>query len=238
MAKAKKKITTNATTTATTTTEDIALTDIKVEDEIQQRINTSNPTVNDYAEMIEGGHKFPPLIVYRDPDGNNLLADGFHRFKAYEKAKKESAPCEIREGSRSDAMFYAATDANKGVRPLPRTRQDKRRAVETVLGLKPGWTSRQIAEAVDCSHTLVNKVKEDLGNVANGEDKSEEIPGQQQVIEQLAVCVQLAEGGKPVELQKSLRKVSGMVTVNIKASKQATTGTFYKAPAPVDQPAA
>ena len=237
MAKAKKRTTT--TVTPTTTTEDIKLSDIKAEDEIQQRINTSSSTVEDYTEMIKGGFKFPPLIVYRDPDGDNLLADGFHRFKAYEKAKKESAPCEIREGTREDAMLFAATDANKGVRPLPRTRQDKRRAVETVLGLKPGWTSRQIGDAVEVSHTFVNNVKEDLGNVANGEDKSEEIPGQQQVLKQLAVCVQLAEGDNPRELRKSLREVSGMVTVNMKeATKQAKPTTFYKAPAPAAQPAA
>ena len=109
MAKAKKR--TATTVTPTTTTEDIKLSDIKAEDEIQQRINTSSSTVEDYTEMIKGGFKFPPLIVYRDPDGDNLLADGFHRFKAYEKAKKESAPCEVREGSRSDAMLFAATDA-------------------------------------------------------------------------------------------------------------------------------
>ena len=231
--KATKKI-----TTTPTAAEDIKLSDIEVDDEIQQRINISNPTVNDYAEMIEGGYEFPPLIVYRDSDGNNLLADGFHRFKAYEKAKEDTAPCEVREGTREDAMFYAATDANKGDRPLPRTQQDKRRAVETVLTLRPTWTSRQIGDAVDVSHTFVNSVKEDLGNVAKGDDKPQEIPGQQQVIDQLAVCVQLAEGDSPRELQKSLRKVSGMVTVNIKeVTKQAKATTFYKAPAPASQPA-
>jgi uncharacterized ParB-like nuclease family protein len=66
-----------------------ALTAITVDEEIQQRvIHIDDAVVSDYAERIEAGDTFPPVVVFQGDDGQLILADGFHRYHAYKKAGK------------------------------------------------------------------------------------------------------------------------------------------------------
>ena len=131
---------------------------IFIDAEIQQRIAIDAKVVEDYADAMEQGQKFPPLVVYFDSK-QNVLADGFHRFEAHKKRGHTKVACEVREGTREDAILYAATDANRA-HGLRRTQLDKRKAVHTVMDLKPEWSNRDIAKAVGVSHTFVNNLRQ------------------------------------------------------------------------------
>ena len=126
--------------------------------EIQQRTAIDPKVVDDYADAMDRGEKFPPLTIYFDSK-RNVLADGFHRFEAHKKLGHPKVPCEVREGTSEDAILYAATDANRA-HGLRRTQLDKRKAVQTVMRLKPEWKNRQIAKAVGVSHTFVNNLRQ------------------------------------------------------------------------------
>lgn len=245
-----EKATTKTAAKAVANREDINLDDITVDSEVQQRVITINPdTVLHYAELIEDGHEFPPLTIFRDPEGKNWLADGWHRLKAFTKAGKKTAPCVIVEGTREDARFFAATDANRD-HPLQMTRADKWKAVETVIDMRPDWSERKIASAVGVSPPFVGKVKTKLADPDQPGANVATSPSEQQVDAAIEVCRQNSRD--PVELDKAARELSKLAKTSIKAAQRPPT--FYTAtadlaastapakmpvsvPLPVDQPA-
>ena len=81
----KAKRTAKKSTTDTPT--DLALADIEVNREVQQRVDHHKEAVEDYTRAIKDGVVLPPLIVYRI-DGDLILADGFHRHTAYHNAEQ------------------------------------------------------------------------------------------------------------------------------------------------------
>ena len=58
--------------------------------DIQPRVQIHQETVNEYAEEMRQGAKFPPVVVFRS-DGRDSywLADGFHRFAACDQLLEE-----------------------------------------------------------------------------------------------------------------------------------------------------
>jgi hypothetical protein len=49
--------------------------------DIQPRVQIHQETVNEYAEEMVQGAKFPPVVLFRDDDRDSYwLADGFHLF--------------------------------------------------------------------------------------------------------------------------------------------------------------
>ena len=225
--KARKKITAKTTTDTRTTTENIALTDITVGEDVQQRTGISEGTVKKYAELIEDGHKFPPLILYRVGD-DLILADGVHRLKAYQSADKKTALCEVRRGSLEDAILHAAT-AN-GRHGLPMTNADKRKAVLTVLRLKgddKDWSDHRIAAEVGVSQPFVSKLRDAKDTSRkprpdNGYQSEISDDHKAQVVKALTECVEFASGGgDPQKLQDALRKVLDMLTKSLKAAREA-----------------
>ncbi len=64
---------------------------------------------------------------------------------------------DLREGSRKDALLYAASaNASHGLR---RTNADKRRAVLLVLGACSKWSDRRIAEVCGVGNKFVGDVR-------------------------------------------------------------------------------
>lgn len=110
-------------------------------------------TVSEYAAAMKTGAAFPPVIVFVDSKGVRWLADGFHRCAAADLAGLTEIAADVREGSRKDALLYAAK-AN-GEHGLRRTNADKRRAVLLVLGNFPKWSDRKIGEACGVDHKTV-----------------------------------------------------------------------------------
>lgn len=134
---------------------------IKATGATQSRVSLSETAVSEYAEFIRLGGDLPPVVVYED--GSDIwLADGFHRFHAHRAAGAVEIACEVRSGTKRDAiLFSAGANASHGLR---RTNEDKRRAVLTLLedAEWSKWSDNQIAKACSVSNHLVSDVKASL----------------------------------------------------------------------------
>jgi len=103
---------------------------ISIDKGTQARVAISQDTVDDYARQMEDGAKFPPVIVFHD-GVEYYLADGFHRYFANRKLKRDSIDADILKGTLREAILYSLK-ANKahGLRP---SNEDKRNAVTKML---------------------------------------------------------------------------------------------------------
>jgi hypothetical protein len=114
----------------------LPLTSIRVDWTINARASARREVSLDYAEALRAGAKFPPVIIFFDGE-TYWLADGFHRYLAYEIAGIRDIPVEIRLGTpRAAALFSVMANRLHGVRP---TRSDRRRALVRILE-DPEWT--------------------------------------------------------------------------------------------------
>lgn len=87
--------------------------------------------------QMEDGQELEPAIVFYDGE-SYWLADGFHRWHAHRNQEKSEIACVIHQGSRREAVLHSV-GANAEHKPaLPRSREDKRRAVMTLL-CDPEW---------------------------------------------------------------------------------------------------
>ncbi len=137
---------------------------VRVDGGTQVRFGLSPLTVSEYAEALPAGAKFPPIVVFFD-GSEYWLADGFHRLEAHRQAGLQQIDADVHDGSRRDAMLYAAAaNAEHGLR---RTAEDKKRAV-LILLRDPEWrqwSDREIAGRVKVDHKTVAKYRRKL----NGE---------------------------------------------------------------------
>lgn len=136
----------------------LALAAIQIDGGTQSRATLNDQVVNDYAEAVKAGATFAPIIVFYDGK-KHWLADGFHRFHAYQKAGKAKVAADVRQGTRRDAILHSV-GANE-THGLRRTRDDKRRAVLTLLNDAEWskWTDRQIARRCRVSDKTVAKYR-------------------------------------------------------------------------------
>jgi hypothetical protein len=130
---------------------------------LQTREGTNPDTVAAYAEIYRAGGSMPPIVVFSDGGDAFYLADGHHRVAGARKAKLEEIEGLIKKGDRRDALWYAtAANAQHG---LPRTNEDKRRAVTLILADEEWrtYSDAQIAEHAKVSDRLVAKVRKEVG---------------------------------------------------------------------------
>ncbi len=96
----------------------------------QPRAFMNQDTVKEYAQDLELGAVFPPVIVFYDGT-SYWLADGFHRVAATESLGRTEIKAEVKQGSSRDAVLLSCgVNATHGLR---RTNADKRRAVMRLL---------------------------------------------------------------------------------------------------------
>lgn len=131
----------------------------------QPRAGLNDATVTDYAEAKEAGAVLPPLqLVF---DGTDYwLWDGFHRDAADARLGLSDSICEVRAGTRRDAVLLAVgANAQHGLR---RTNDDKRRAVLILLDDAEWsrWSDREIARRCAVSDRFVNTLRASV--TANG----------------------------------------------------------------------
>src|SRR4051794_13735395 len=103
---------------------------------------------------MAAGVVFPPLVVYFDGT-LYWLADGFHRYWAAEALGLAEVACDVRQGTRRDAVLHSVgANAGHGHR---RTNDDKRRAVLTMLDDEEWrrWGDREIARQCGVAHSFV-----------------------------------------------------------------------------------
>jgi ParB-like nuclease domain len=136
----------------------VRLDQLTIDPEIQARAALDQDAVEDYAEAMRQGVKFPPLEAVDDLH-QLLLWRGFHRYEAAKLAGLTEIEVSIDEGTKDAAILMAVGDnSDHGVR---RTPADKRRAVGILLA-RPEWakwTDREIARQCNVSPTLVGKVR-------------------------------------------------------------------------------
>lgn len=128
--------------------------DIRVNGGTQSRAGINRQTVAEYAEAMQGGSVFPPLVVFHD-GASYWLADGFHRYHAYAQINAHEVVADVRQGSQRDAiLFSVGANASHGLR---RTNDDKRRAVMVLLSDPEWskWSNREIARQCGVSEYMV-----------------------------------------------------------------------------------
>jgi DNA-binding transcriptional regulator GbsR (MarR family) len=145
----------------------LSLEKIRLDGGTQSRVKIDDNLVAEYAEMMQAGVEFPPVVVFYDGT-DYWLSDGFHRYLARKRIKAPGIQTDQRDGTVRDAVLFGISANNKhGKRP---TNEDKRKGVITIL-MDIEWqdmSDRQIAQICGVSHTYVGQVRKDLksGNVA------------------------------------------------------------------------
>ena len=115
----------------------------------------------EYAEALKGGARFPPVTVFFDGSAY-WLADGFHRYAAYEIAGIPDIPVEIRLGTpRAAALYSAKANGLHGLRP---TKSDKRKAIIRMLEDPEWalWSNQQIASLCGAEPDTVDELRRTL----------------------------------------------------------------------------
>lgn len=126
----------------------------------QARAHIDGEKVDDYAERMREGDRFPAVVAFFD-GAENWLADGFHRRLAALKAGV-ILDADVRPGTLRDAILYAiGANAFHGVQ---RTNADKRRAVEMLLRDPEWvkWSDTVLASHAHVSQAYVSNVRRDL----------------------------------------------------------------------------
>lgn len=134
----------------------------------QTRSEINHFVVNEYAELMQAGVKFPPVEVVFDGE-NYWLVDGFHRHHAAAQAEVETLEAIVRDGTHRDAILAAAkANATHGLR---RTNADKKRAALVLLNDSEWkqWSDNAIAEACCVSQPFVSKIRAELITVISSE---------------------------------------------------------------------
>lgn len=139
---------------------DIKLSLIQIEG-TQSRAGLNNDVMNDYAEAMRCGSKFPPVKLFFD-GSDYWLADGFHRYFASKTAEIEIINADIENGSKEEAILYSI--GSNSTHGLQRTIADKRHAVSMILNhpVWATWSDRAIAKEASVTHPFVAKIRAEI----------------------------------------------------------------------------
>ena len=135
----------------------IKLESIEMDKTIQCRDELDQDAVKDYAEKMEDGKEFDPIILFGRKNSKYWIGDGWHRIAAAGLIGFVDIPAEINTGGRLEAVRYAlGANAEHGVR---RTNADKRRCVKIALREFGNLSSRAVAEMCGVSHMTVERAR-------------------------------------------------------------------------------
>jgi len=139
----------------------LKLDQIRLDGGTQPRAVLSQDVINEYADLMRSGVLFPPVTVFFD-GSDYWLADGFHRIGAARQISSSgNIEVEVHQGTRRDAVL-CSVGAN-AAHGLPRTNEDKRRAVLALLNDTEwgSWPVPKVAEACHVSERYVFKLKQE-----------------------------------------------------------------------------
>lgn len=210
---------------------------------LQTREGLSLAVVKEYAELMKGGKKLPPLSVVRNAAGEMYLTDGYHRLAALRRIGSTMTDVEITEGEYSDAL-RAALKAN-AAHGLRRSNADKQNALklawehrQELFGGEPSVRelAEQTAVSVFAAHTFINKQRVLENNTpSKSEGKkitrraAEPQSGETGVVDRFGVPVpeRLVGAFKQQRLMKMSRLIRGLVT-EIESAKAAEDYAFAR----------
>lgn len=127
----------------------------------QLRVKINSARLQQYAEEMKEGCEFPPPVVFFDTKEQcYFIGDGFHRIGAYELNGKKSVVCEVRRGTKLDAILLCLEINFHQQRGLNVTYGDKTKAVTVLLEdpVAGQWSKARIAKEVGCTAQTVDYV--------------------------------------------------------------------------------
>lgn len=147
----------------------LALDEIRRDGGTQPRAAIDLKHVKLLEEQMEDGKELEPIAVFYDGE-SHWLADGYHRWHAHRNQGREEIACIITHGSCREAILFSV-GANADNKPaLPRNREDKRRAVLTLIQDPEWgkWSDREIARQCKVSDKTVASLRKSIcGNSAD-----------------------------------------------------------------------
>lgn len=145
--------------------------DIVKDTDIYPRRNESPKTIEVYAEALEAGAKFPPILVQRilTNDGNEytVFLDGLHRARAYKRVKRESIEAKYwkketlnkEEWLTRLQLESAKRNATHGDRLGS---EDKKYQARKICERNPNATEQEIADALGVSQQTMSNWVSDI----------------------------------------------------------------------------
>ena len=125
---------------------------LHVDPTIQIRRASHEPTIQRYMDSFEN---LPPIEVFDTPEGK-LVADGFQRLAAARRLGKKRIAAQIHEGTREEAVEFAAIANTRSGVPL--TLEERDDGIQQLKRMHPDWTPAQIAKAMSVSPETVRRV--------------------------------------------------------------------------------
>ncbi len=146
----------------------IPLTKLIADSRYQFRAAEDTSAIKDLVVAYQEDRDSVPAIEVIYTGDKYIIVDGFHRFAAAEKAGLDSLDCEVTTGTERDA-FTRSLGANANNRALKRTNLDKRKAVEAAISdeIFKDLSCRDIALICKVSHTIVNRIQNELSESVN-----------------------------------------------------------------------
>ena len=136
------------------------------DDKVQARVALNNVTINDLTDAYENNEEVPPPVLFTADEQLYYVGDGFHRLCALTNLEVEEWPFDVRKGNKEDAFVFNCL-TNGGLRGLPMTNKDKRKAARLAIDLWGSTLSdREIAEKIALSHALISNVRQEMGGVS------------------------------------------------------------------------
>jgi hypothetical protein len=137
----------------------VKISDIRIDGGTQIREKLNQNKVDEYAQLMEEGVEFPPIVIFFD-GSSKWLGGGHHRMFGEKKRGSETIKAEVRKGTLNDAVKFALGDNNHG---LNMTAEDYRRAVNIALENPETkeWSNIKIAHWIGTSSMTVGRVKKE-----------------------------------------------------------------------------
>ena len=136
----------------------ISISNLRTDVNTQSRAAINQKMVTKYAEDMQRGEKFPPIIIFQEGE-NNYIGDGHHRVYACIKIGAPSIECDVIAGGVRQAKLYSSgSNFDHG---LARSNADKERAVAMLLDdIEYGeWSDDKIAKHVHVDRKTVVAIR-------------------------------------------------------------------------------
>lgn len=122
----------------------------------QARAGVHEDVVDDYAEKMSAGVRFPDVVLFHD-GSQYYMADGFHRGLAAKRIGLTTINAVVHPGTAADALWFAiGANREHGARM---TTADKRHAIELALQRWPSKSAREIAAQIGTHHSWVSDIR-------------------------------------------------------------------------------
>lgn len=127
-----------------------------VEITVDPSINPRDGLDHKYIEYLKDIVDLTPAVVIVDTGEKELLADGFHRYAAYEAAGKDIINVKRRLGTEADARDLAIIlNMTHGKRL---TSEERKQAVLDYMARHPRMSHREVAKRLSLHHKTVDRI--------------------------------------------------------------------------------